>query len=40
MSITEKTAKVAVKFKDITKTFGSVIANKDVTVEVFEGEVS
>ena len=39
MSVIEKTAKVAVKFENITKTFGSVIANKDVTFEVFEGEI-
>ncbi len=40
MSLNVNTAeKVAVKFENITKTFGSVIANKSVTFEVFEGEI-
>lgn len=40
MSVLENTAKnVAVKFENITKTFGSVNANKGVTFEVFEGEI-
>ncbi len=40
MSVLGNTAKnVAVKFENITKTFGSVIANKGVTFEVFEGEI-
>ncbi len=40
MSVLENTAKnVAVKFENITKTFGNVIANKGVTFEVFEGEI-
>ncbi len=40
MSVVKNTAKnVAVKFENITKTFGGVIANKGVTFEVFEGEI-
>lgn len=33
------TKNVAVKFENITKTFGSVVANKNVSFEVYEGEV-
>ena len=29
----------AIQFKNITKTFGQVVANKDVTMEVYRGEV-
>lgn len=40
MAIINDTAKKsAVKFENITKTFGSVVANKGVTFEVFEGEI-
>ncbi len=40
MSVLKDTAKqVAVKFDKITKTFGSVVANKDVSFDVFEGEI-
>lgn len=40
MSNLENTAKkVAVKFENITKTFGKVMANNAVTFEVYEGEI-
>ena len=40
MSNLKNSAKnVAVKFENITKTFGKVTANKNVTFEVYEGEI-
>ncbi len=30
---------IAIKFENITKTFGSVIANKDVSFDVYKGEI-
>lgn len=33
------TREVAIKFENITKTFGSVVANKDVSFEVYKGEI-
>ena len=31
--------KIAVRFENITKTFGSVVANKGVSFEVYQGEI-
>ena len=32
-------SEVAVSFKNVTKTFGKVYANKDVTFDVYKGEI-
>lgn len=32
-------SEVAVAFKDVTKTFGKVYANKDVTLDIYKGEI-
>ncbi|MBE5742880.1 MAG: ABC transporter ATP-binding protein [Clostridiales bacterium] len=40
MSLQENTAReVAVKFENITKTFGSVVANNNVSFDVYKGEI-
>lgn len=38
-NVQESAKKIAVKFDNITKTFGKVTANKNVTFEVYEGEI-
>ena len=38
-NVQESAKKIAVKFDNITKTFGNVTANKNVTFEVYEGEI-
>ena len=32
-------SEVAVSFKNVTKTFGKVYANKDVTLDIYKGEI-
>ena len=32
-------SEVAVSFRGVTKTFGSVIANKDVNLDIYKGEI-
>ncbi len=38
-NVQESAKKIAVKFDNITKTFGKVTANKNVAFEVYEGEI-
>lgn len=38
-NVQESAKKIAVKFDNITKTFGKVTANSNVTFEVYEGEI-
>ena len=32
-------SEAAVSFRGVTKTFGSVIANKDVNLDIYKGEI-
>ena len=32
-------AEITVSFKNITKTFGEVVANRDISFDVYKGEI-